>query len=181
MKHGRRSFALGLGTLAMAGVLGKAGGVAAAPVVRHDLRFMNLHTGETAAVVYRAEGRLIPSALRKIDHLLRDHRTNEVAEIDPRLLDLLHRLRLCLGTSKPYGIISGYRSPGTNAMLVSRSNGVARRSLHMQGRAIDIRIEGVDPWHIYRAARELNAGGVGLYSSSGFVHLDTGRARFWGS
>ena len=178
-RFGRRSVALGLGALALTGTFGTAG-AAAARIAGHDLRLVNLHTGEKTAITYRIGERLVPDALREINHILRDHRTDEVTKIDPGLLDLLHVLGRRLETRQPFGIISGYRSPRTNAMLVGRGGGVAKRSLHMQGRAIDIRLAGIDPRQIYRAGRALGLGGVGLYTSSGFVHLDTGRVRYWG-
>jgi len=110
---------------------------------------------------------------------LRDFRTDEVLPIDPQLLDLLHNLRSTLGTNQPFQIISGYRSPTTNANLAANSGGVAKRSLHMQGKAIDIRIEGTPLKHLREAAVALQGGGVGYYPGSNFVHMDVGRIRTW--
>ena len=99
--------------------------------------------------------------------------------MDQRLFDLLHLLQQQVGSKGSYHVISGYRSPKTNAMLNSKSNGVAKRSLHMQGRAIDIRLPGVELKHLRQAALNLKAGGVGYYPKSNFIHVDTGRTRFW--
>jgi uncharacterized protein YcbK (DUF882 family) len=114
-----------------------------------------------------------------INHVMRDHRTDEVHEIDPRLMDQLSDLRSITESSAPYQIISGYRSPRTNAMLHSNSNGVASRSLHMDGRAIDIRVQGVPLTRLRDAALGMRAGGVGYYAASDFIHIDTGRVRRW--
>lgn len=144
------------------------------------LAFVNTHTSESLRVVYREGPRYLTDALARIDHVLRDHRTDEVHPIDPALLDQLDRLAAMLGVGKdPYHVISGYRSPRSNAMLASRSGGVAKRSLHMEGRAIDIRIPGVPLARVREAALDMKAGGVGYYPGSDFVHLDTGRVRNW--
>ena len=178
---GRRSVTVGLGAFAFSGIFGGGRIAEAALPSHHDLKLVNLHTGERTAVTYRVGGHLVPGALREVNHILRDHYTDEVLAIDTKLLDLLHVLRQRLGIAQPFGVISGYRSPRTNAKLVGRSAGVAKRSLHMQGRAIDIRLSGVDPRQVYKAALALGVGGVGLYSASDFVHVDTGRFRHWGS
>jgi uncharacterized protein YcbK (DUF882 family) len=143
------------------------------------LAFQQLHTGEKLDVVYWAEGRYQPGALRRIDWLLRDFRSEDVHPIDPRLLDLLTVLRQRLGTSAPFQVISGYRSPATNAMLASMSEGVATNSLHMQGQAIDIRLPGRPLAALHRTALSLRAGGVGYYPRSNFVHVDVGAVRHW--
>jgi uncharacterized protein YcbK (DUF882 family) len=143
------------------------------------LSFMNTHTGETFADAYWENGSYIPDAMTAINHVMRDHRSGEVHEIDPRLMDLLHTLKTSVGARAPYQIISGYRSPATNAALHARSNGVATRSLHMDGRAIDIRVGGVDLPRLRDAAIDMQAGGVGYYEASDFIHVDTGRVRRW--
>lgn len=144
------------------------------------LAFVNTHTSESLQVVYREGPRYLTEALARIDHVLRDHRTGEVHPIDPALLDQLDRLAAMLGVGKdPYHVISGYRSPRSNAMLASRSGGVAKKSLHMSGQAIDIRIPGVPLARVHEAARDMKAGGVGYYPGSDFVHLDSGRVRNW--
>lgn len=144
------------------------------------LAFVNTHTSESLRVIYRDGSRYLTEALVRIDHVLRDHRTGEIHPIDPALLDQLDRLATMLGVGKnPYHVISGYRSPRTNAMLAARSSGVAKNSLHMEGRAIDIRIPGVPLARVHEAALEMKAGGVGFYPKSDFVHLDTGDLRNW--
>ncbi len=143
------------------------------------LSFYHTHTGERLRVTY-AEGRThIPEALDKVNRFLRDFRTGEMHPIDPRLLDSLHQLQQATGGRGPYEIISAYRSPQTNEMLRSNSNGVAQRSLHMEGRAIDVRLRGVATHRLRKAALALHPGGVGYYESSDFIHVDTGRVRTW--
>ena len=151
---------------------------ATAPLHR-TLRFHNLHTGETLDAEYWTNGTYAPDALSAINHILRDHRTGESTGIDTRLLDLLSDLSGQLETRAPFQIISGYRSPATNAALADASNGVARRSLHVEGKAIDVAIEGVDTENIQQAALAMARGGVGHYPNPGFVHVDVGRVRRW--
>ena len=117
--------------------------------------------------------------MSSINHLLRDFRTGDVHAIDPKLLDLLHALRSATGSRKPFEVISGYRSPVTNHDLRALSDGVASGSLHMKGQAIDIRLGDVKLTALRDAARALGRGGVGYYAESNFVHVDTGRVRFW--
>jgi uncharacterized protein YcbK (DUF882 family) len=144
-----------------------------------ELSFNNLHTDERLSIPYFEKGQYIPEALDEISHILRDHRTDDLYPMDPNLLNFLYQLQTTLDTTKPIGIISGYRSPRTNAALRSRSSGVARASKHMLGKAIDIRIERVSCRKIRDAAISLRQGGVGYYSRSNFVHLDTGNFRYW--
>lgn len=143
------------------------------------LQFINLHTGERASITYWAEGDYLGDALREINWVLRDHRTDEILPIDTSLLDLLHRLKLRLDTEAPFHVISGYRSPVTNAKLIEAGHGVATTSLHMQGRAIDIRLPDRPLLSVRAAALSLEAGGVGYYPKSDFVHVDVGRVRMW--
>ncbi len=149
-------------------------------VTQRALAFHNLHTGERLTTVYWQHGSYVEQALADINFILRDHRTNDVIAIDTNLLDLLHALRQKLDTEQPFHIISGYRSPKTNAMLRRRGRGVAKKSMHMKGRAIDLRIPKRSTKAVRRAALALRLGGVGYYPSSGFVHVDTGRVRQWG-
>lgn len=144
-----------------------------------DLAFQNTHTGEKVSLTYFEQGQYLTEALREIDNVFRDHRTGEVHPIDPNLLNVLYKLQETLQVNKPFHIISGYRSPLSNNILSNHSNGVAKNSLHMQGKAVDIRIEGVDTVTIRNAALALQQGGVGYYPSSDFVHLDTGLVRYW--
>jgi uncharacterized protein YcbK (DUF882 family) len=143
------------------------------------LKFYNLHTGESLSTVYCENGRYVDGALAQINYILRDFRANEIKPIDPRLLDLLYSLNRRLYTQEPFAIISGYRSPATNAMLAARSEGVARRSLHIEGKAADIRVPGRSLLEVWRAAIDQWSGGVGFYPRSDFVHVDIGRVRFW--
>jgi uncharacterized protein YcbK (DUF882 family) len=171
----RRSFLAHAG-LAAAGTL-VARSAQAEPVRR--LAFVNTHTGERLSATYFENGHFEPEALRDIDRVLRDHRSGEIKPIDRRLLDLLDTLRSNLDAHEPYHVISGYRSPATNALLHAESDGVARHSLHIDGKAIDVRIPGVQLAHLRGAALELGRGGVGYYPASDFVHVDTGRIRRW--
>jgi len=144
-----------------------------------ELALHNPNTGESLKCVYFEGGRFIADALEAFKHLLRDYHCNTSHPIDPALLDQLHDLKQVLATSKPFHIISAYRSPDTNAYLRRQSNGVAKNSLHMEGRAIDIRLEDT-PSHIIRdAAVGMSRGGVGYYPNANFVHLDTGDIRVW--
>lgn len=143
------------------------------------LAFDNLHTGEKTKLVYWEKGRYVKGALLEINHILRDYRTGEVTRIDKNLLDQLFILHNRLGSSKPFEVISGYRSPKTNAMLHEHSRGVAVKSMHIQGKAIDIRLEDKDVLHIRNAALAMNAGGVGYYPEAQFVHVDSGKIRHW--
>ena len=167
-----------LATLAAAPALAAPAWLRAAPPSR-GLRLQNLHTGEALAVDYAAGGRYLDDALAEVNQVLRDFRTGDVGPIDPTLLDLLHALAERTGTRQPFQVISGYRSPATNAALHQRSSGVATHSLHMEGRAIDIRLADVALPTLRDAALSLQLGGVGFYPGSNFVHVDTGRVRRW--
>lgn len=143
------------------------------------LEFAHTHTGERLSVAYAAGDRYFPDALQALNRFLRDFRTGETHPIDPRLLDQLHLLRQVTGTQAPFQVISAYRSAATNSMLHDRSRGVASRSLHLHGQAIDIRLADVPLGDLRDAALSLRAGGVGYYRGPDFVHLDTGRVRRW--
>ena len=143
------------------------------------LAFYNTHTREELQAVYWSEGEYVTSALVDLDYLLRDHRANRLTVMDPRLFDLLYAIQQQLNATQPFHIISGYRSPETNAYLRRRSDGVAEHSLHMQGKAVDIRIPGYTSKALQRAALHLGWGGVGHYTRSNFVHVDLGRVRSW--
>jgi len=177
--HARRDLLkLGLASGALS-LTGFAASAIADPSPRRvDLH--NLHTGESLSTVYWEDGGYVPGALAEVNHVLRDFRTGDVHPISPPLLDLLNRLSDRIETRTPFHVISGYRSPRTNAMLHERSHGVANKSLHMQGMAIDIRLAGVDLSRLHQAALSLGAGGVGYYPSSDFVHVDVGPVRRWG-
>lgn len=170
--------------------LGLAGAAVAAPAtVRaailpssagRSLSFEHTHTGERLELTYAMGGNFVPDALRKLNYFLRDHYTGDVGTIDPQLFDLLHRVRGELGAGGAFQVISGYRCPATNGLLkATRGGGVAKHSLHMEGKAIDIRIPGVQLGDLREAALSLRAGGVGYYPREQFVHVDTGRVRAW--
>jgi uncharacterized protein YcbK (DUF882 family) len=144
-----------------------------------SIAFTNLHTGESLSATYWEAGAYVPDALAALNHLLRDHRTGEVHAIAPNLFDLITSLRGRLETKATVQVISGYRSPLTNAALHARSEGVASHSLHMLGQATDLRIAGVELDHLRDAALSLRGGGVGFYPRAQFVHVDVGRVRAW--
>ncbi len=155
------------------------GRVLAASANTRVLSFEHTHTSERLSVEYFSAGRYLPDALGALNRLMRDFRTGEVYDIDPGLFDLLHLLADSTGAARPFQIISAYRSPHTNAALRQRSEGVAAGSLHMTGRAIDIRVAGVPLVKLRDAALSLRLGGVGFYPGSDFIHVDTGRVRRW--
>lgn len=144
-----------------------------------NLAFYNTHTHERLHVCYYRNGKYDPAALKKINYNLRDHRTGEIKAIDTRLLELLHAISIKTRLQKPFHVISGYRSPITNRKLRKLSKGVASTSLHMQGKAIDIRIPGFNTRHLRKVAVKMKGGGVGYYPNSDFVHVDIGRVRYW--
>ena len=165
---------------------GTAGAMAAMPVAAvqrpaHTLSIRSIHTGERVTASYREGGELVPDAMGALGTVLRDWRTDEIYPMDPHLLDYLVELKEILSARGSIDIISGYRSPKTNARLAAQSSGVAKRSLHMQGRAIDLAFPNHSVAAVRKAALSLKQGGVGAYSRSGFVHIDTGRFRTWGS
>ena len=171
----RRAFVIGSAALASTMLAPRFASAQAA----NRLSILNLHTGESATVDYRIDGDIQTDALRALDNLLRDHRTGETIEMDRTLFGLMHRLAQTLETDAPFHIISGYRSPRTNAMLAGKSSGVARRSFHQWGMAVDLRLPDCSLDNVHRAARSLQVGGVGKYGRSNFVHIDTGRVRYW--
>lgn len=145
-----------------------------------SLQLRHTHTGESLALTYTSGAQYLPQALLTVNHFLRDHYSGAVGAIDPQLLDLLHAVRESLGTERPFHVISGYRHPATNDRLRNTGGGgVARRSLHMDGKAIDVRLPGVPLDELRDAALALKAGGVGTYPREQFVHIDTGRPRSW--
>jgi uncharacterized protein YcbK (DUF882 family) len=143
------------------------------------LELYNTHTGESLKTVYWAVGKYLPSSLREVNWLLRDHRSDEAIAIDPDLLDLLYNLSVTLEVRPSFQVISAYRSPATNAMLRMFSSAVAEHSQHIKGKAVDIRLPGTNLAVARRAALSLQGGGVGYYPWSNFMHLDTGPVRSW--
>ena len=169
---------LGLGAVAgMSIVVGRPAFASPPP---RTLKLRNIHTGESFGATYWADGAYLPDALRDIRKVLRDHRSGEEHDMHPRLLDLLAELRSRLDTGEPYDVISGYRSPKTNGLMRKAKHGVAKRSLHMTGEAVDIRVPGRDLAHVQKTALALRRGGVGYYPASDFVHVDVGQIRHWG-
>lgn len=143
------------------------------------LALYNVHTGEYLDAYFQTIGGYCEQTLEDINYLLRDRRTGEIKPIDLNLLALMHELSCRLKTDRPFHIISGYRSKSTNEYLRKRSQNVASKSLHLKGKAVDVRIPGLSLSRIHRAAVALKGGGVGHYPKSNFIHLDTGRVRYW--
>jgi len=144
------------------------------------LKMYSARTGETIDMIYWIDGDYIRPAVEEITYFMRDWRDNSTHDIDPRTLDIMAASHNLLETRQPYLMLSGYRSPATNAMLRRRSSGVARNSLHIQGQAADLRVEGRSVRQVASAAQSCNAGGVGRYSGSNFTHMDCGPVRTWG-
>jgi len=145
-----------------------------------SLHLFNTHTHHSLNTTFYRDGKFDERALQKLNLFLRDHRENEAIVMDKMLFTQLWAIQQVVNPQGTIQIISGYRTPKTNQMLNRTSNGVARNSLHMQGRAIDFRMPGSSTRGVRDVARALNAGGVGYYSSSDFVHIDTGKIRHWG-
>jgi uncharacterized protein YcbK (DUF882 family) len=175
----RRSFLKSSVALASALSLPSLSRAAIAAPHERSLRFYNTHTGETLRTMFWAEGQFIPDALQDINRILRDHRSNTIASIDPELMLLLEKVSSQFSNHEVIEVISGYRSPETNRKLAEASGGVAKHSMHLEGKAIDIRLPGRDLAQLQSAALALKGGGVGYYPSSRFVHMDTGRVRHW--
>jgi uncharacterized protein YcbK (DUF882 family) len=176
---GRRRFLVAVG-----GLCGTAASFVAAPALAatrgpRSVSFVHTHTGEKLRAVYYQDGCYQADCLAQVNHLLRDFRTGDVHPIDPGLLDVLFDLQSRADRDGPFEVISGYRSAATNAMLHRRSEGVAVHSMHLEGRAIDVRLGGYPTLRLASHARALGRGGVGYYASSDFVHVDTGRVRYW--
>lgn len=149
------------------------------PARDRELSFYNTHTGEKLTATFWSDGNYLDDGVEEISWLLRDHRAGLSSAMDPNLLDLLYQLQKKVDHQGEFHVISGYRSPATNDMLNKHSSGVAKRSYHMLGQAIDIRLPGFDSKKLRKAAISLRAGGVGYYAKSDFVHVDVGRVRYW--
>ena len=176
--HSRRRFlrqAVGCTGL----LLTPLGAICAQPSPARSLSFVHTHTGEALRAEYCGQGGYEANCLAQVDHFLRDFRNGEIHPIDPHLLDILYELQVRANRAATYEVISGYRSPRTNAALHKLSRGVAEHSLHLQGRAIDVRMEGFPTSKLRDLALSLRRGGVGYYARSDFVHIDTGRVRTW--
>ena len=190
MHLGRRAF-LRMGSGALVSAIGSSFAIPAlaqiaAPALVglkdtgcRTLALQSLHTGEKLKADYWVDGAYIPDALDGFNRVMRDHRSGDIAKIEPKLFDLLDALQNRIESSSGFQVISGYRSPKTNAMLHEKSSGVASKSLHMLGQAIDIRVPGCALDHLHESALAMKAGGVGYYPKSNFVHVDIGRVRHW--
>lgn len=144
-----------------------------------SLSFYNIHTGESLNAVYWADGDYLPDVLNEINYIMRDYRSNEIKPIDTRLLDLLYDIHSNLGTRQSFHIVSGFRCPATNTFLYKYTSGVDKNSLHMYGKAVDIRLPGHELSSLYEVAAGQKGGGVGYYPESEFVHIDVGTVRYW--
>lgn len=185
----RRNF-LGMGAIATLGALSfpafsseamaaafRAGNASSGGSRR--IAFRNTHTGETFSGVYRIGNKYLPDAFERINYVLRDHRSDDVFPIDPRVMDIIYSVHQMTGQNEPYDVLSGYRCPKSNAKLRRASNGVAKNSLHMTGQAIDLRLPNFSTARLRDLAKSLKAGGVGYYRRSNFVHMDSGDVRSW--
>ena len=168
-------------TVAAAPVMGNAFGLLRGAGDMRRIRMYSGRTGESLDTVYWVDGKYIREALNEINIFMRDWRTGEAIGIDPRTVDVAAASHRLLQTNEPYMMLSGYRSPRTNAMLRRSSAGVARNSLHMVGKAADLRLKSRSVGQMYNAAMSCRAGGVGKYSRSNFVHMDCGPIRTWGA
>lgn len=175
----RRSFLKTSAVLASALSLPTVARAALTLPPERSLQLYNTHTGESVRSVFWVQGSFVPEGLAEINKLLRDHRNDQVAAIDPQLLLLLDRVSAQVGGKKLLHVISGYRSPESNQKLAEQSNGVAKHSMHIEGKAIDVRLPGMALSSLHKAALNAGGGGVGYYPESQFVHLDTGRRRNW--
>jgi uncharacterized protein YcbK (DUF882 family) len=156
------------------------GGAPGSSLAPRRIAIHNLHTDEAVEAVYFEDGAYVPDALAAFNHVLRDFRSGDVFHMDTRLFDLMHTLQATVESTRPFQIISGYRSPKTNEMLHENTSGVATNSYHMRGMASDIRLPDVELAQLHRAALMLKRGGVGYYPTSDFVHVDVGPSRHWG-
>ena len=159
----------------------KAAGVLRGSGDIRRIRMYSGRTGESIDTIYWVEGEYVPDALKEISYLMRDWRQDKAIDIDRRTIDILTASHRLLDVTEPYLLLSGYRTPQTNAMLRRNSRGVARNSMHIPGQAADIRLSSRSVGQIFSAARATNSGGVGRYSRSNFVHMDSGQIRTWGS
>ncbi|WP_170324942.1 YcbK family protein [Ruegeria arenilitoris] len=144
------------------------------------IRMYSGRTGERIDMIYWVDGKYIKDAVKEVNHFMRDWRTDQVKDMDLRTIDIMAASHNLLDVNEPYMLLSGYRSPQTNAMLRSRSRRVAKNSLHMKGQAADLRLSSRSVSQMAKAAMSCRAGGVGKYSRSNFVHMDCGQVRSWG-
>lgn len=177
----RRTLLLGLAGTALVSTAGVStfGLPAEAATPGRTLRFLRYHSGERLTARYFTDGHYRDDVLQEINKLCRDLREKEQTAMDVHLIDYVYAVARAVDPNAVVEIISAYRTPKTNGWLRAKSSNVAKKSKHMEGRAMDIRIHGHEPEKVAEIARDMKRGGVGLYDSSGFVHLDTGKPRFW--
>ncbi len=185
-RHSRFGYRFAFFSALLTAVLGlpanastSSGKTVAAMDVKRSISFYHTHTGERLKVVYFSAGHYRDKALGQINHFLRDFRTGDIASVDPGTIDIVHAVQQRAGHKGDVHIVSAYRSEKTNEMLRKKGSGVARKSQHIEAKAIDFRLPGVDTAAIRDIARGLQRGGVGYYKQSDFIHVDSGRVRFW--
>jgi uncharacterized protein YcbK (DUF882 family) len=176
---GRRGFLAGAASLILMSASAHAAQGLRRPARPRLLKLHNLQTGESLSEVYWADGEYLPQCMARIDWLLRDHHRGETRMIDHKLLDLLHNVSRKLDYNGTVEVVSAYRSAATNQKLAEKGRGVAPNSLHTQGMAVDIRIPKRNLAQVRDAAMQVGGGGVGFYRRAKFIHLDTGRVRYW--
>ncbi|MBC8553074.1 MAG: YcbK family protein [Nitrospira sp.] len=177
----RRSF-LTMGLVAAAAFINPVKALASLDTVQDDERLISLYnptTKESLSLVYYRKGTYHPDCMEQINHIFRDHRTGKIKPIDENLIDLLSKVQADTKTSTPFHIISGYRTPRSNALLRKTMNGVAKKSFHMYGQAADIRLPGYSLKKLRKVLMKQKMGGVGYYSKSRFIHVDVGEVRYW--
>lgn len=145
----------------------------------YSVALKHAHTGESFSGVYRVGNRYLPESFEKLNYVLRDFRTGDIFPMDPRVVDIISAVQAKTRTGRPLEVLSGYRSPKTNNMLRHETSGVAKNSMHLYGQAIDFRIDGFNTGRLRKVAMGMKAGGVGYYPRSDFVHVDTGKIRYW--
>lgn len=176
----RRDFLRQAGCLGAASIAGLPATRAMASVTEDKtLRLYNIHTGEYLTTTFWADGQYQDGEIQALDLLLRDHRANQAMAMQRELYEKMYHLQELFNSREPLYVVSGYRAPATNQGLRQASDGVAENSLHMQGRAVDLRIPGVSHRDLHQAALAMRSGGVGYYPRSGYIHIDTGRVRSW--
>ncbi len=181
IRQKRRAFlkVVGAGLVGLSALMVKVMPASARETIGRSVSMKNLHTGEIYKGIYRVGGYYIPEEFEKINTLMRDHRCGKKRAMDPKLIDIIADIQKKCGCVEPVGILSGYRSAETNAMLRKNTSGVAKNSFHIKGQAADIRLNGVRTKYLCTQAMNLKAGGVGYYPKSNFVHVDTGKVRHW--
>lgn len=177
----RRAALTGAMSLTAAAVLSPYRAWGATPDALRRINIYNPRTDERLDALYYVQGQYVPEVMQSLNRILRDVRSDEARSMDPRLIDTMSAAQRLIGYDRPFSVISGYRSKRTNDMLRKRSSGVAKKSYHVKGMAADLRMEGVSVELVQRAGKHIGAGGVGIYTKSNFVHLDSGPVRTWGS